>query len=858
VHFKVFFRHSSTLGRARMAALLVFAVGVAVVGIGIGPEVAVAAGTASISGTVTGAGSPAIPVAGDYVSAYLSDGTLATNSVTDSSGRYQLSGLGPGSYTLDFGGQPSVPWLEQWWSGQSQHWTAQFFTVAAGAQVIGKDAVLPKGGTISGTVRASTHTPAAGVDILFMLLRSDGDQFLTSTQTAADGSYSVSGLASGNYSVQAFAQGSFPGAVYNGHTSTTDPSQDYVAVVGQSNVTGIDLTGGTPGTISGHVLIGGQPAVADVSVMAEDSAGNLIAGPDSSGAFDVASVSLDNTGGYSVSVAPGRYQVSWVYPLFKPSNPSFTPKVISVSVSVSVSSGQSVNGDIAIPQAATISGTITPTVVGVGGAIAISDSSGSSFSVHRVDDSGKIPPFPVPPGTYTLSYIPDSTYATQWWGGASTPSSAQAFTVTSGERVTKNFSLVAGATITGIVRVGGNGFSIGDLTVVDEAGNLVSSGLVVGDGSYTVSGLGQGTYFIKFVPHPGGDFSNGPGEKAFYYGGGSSLSGATAVSISAGQTVSGKDFDIPAFGAISGKLTDTSGNGLFGSSVHVFSAGGSAGSSQTFVSSAWIGADGTYSVTDLPPGDYKVGFTTDPSRPDMYSYGFGPLLASDPFVTQWYAGKYSYGSAGVVSVLSGTTTSGIDARLEDPTFADVSDPSYSFYPFIQWMALSGISTGTPQVSGKPLYNPANAVSRQAMASFLFKLSGETFVAPSVSTFADVDPSATFFTAIEWMASKGISTGTPQASGKPLFKPADAVSRQAMALFLARYAHANLTVAPSVQSFADVPLDAPAAAAVKWMKDNGISTGTVQPTGLPLYKPVDPVSRQAMAAFLYRLAHLPTP
>jgi hypothetical protein len=213
-------------------------------------------------------------------------------------------------------------------------------------------------------------------------------------------------------------------------------------------------------------------------------------------------------------------------------------------------------------------------------------------------------------------------------------------------------------------------------------------------------------------------------------------------------------------------------------------------------------------------------------------------------------------ATGVVIGWTALTVPGIDVASENPTFADVSDPSYVFYPFIQWMASSGISTGTAQVSGKPLYKPADAVSRQAMASFLFKLSGETFVAPSVSTFADVDPSATFFTAIEWMASKGISTGTPQPSGKPLFKPTDPVSRQAMALFLARYAHTNLTVAPTVQSFADVPLDAAAAAAVKWMKDTGISTGTIQSSGLPLYKPVDPVSRSAMAAFLYRLAHLP--
>jgi hypothetical protein len=43
-----------------------------------------------------------------------------------------------------------------------------------------------------------------------------------------------------------------------------------------------------------------------------------------------------------------------------------------------------------------------------------------------------------------------------------------------------------------------------------------------------------------------------------------------------------------------------------------------------------------------------------------------------------------------------------------------------------------------------------------------------------------------------------------------------------------------------------------------MAQTGISTGTGQPSGLPLYKPADPVSRQAMAAFLYRLAALSKP
>jgi DNA-binding beta-propeller fold protein YncE len=254
---------------------------------------------------------------------------------------------------------------------------------------------------------------------------------------------------------------------------------------------------------------------------------------------------------------------------------------------------------------------------------------------------------------------------------------------------------------------------------------------------------------------------------------------------------------------------------------------GAIGGSMSIIDSSTNTVAGTAAVV----GVGARGVSVNPTTNKVYVANYGSAVAN----------------SGSVSVISPTV----------PTaFADVTDPNNAFFTYIQWMFTSGISTGTPQPSGKPLYNPSSPVSRQAMASFLFKLSGETFVAPSVSTFADVDPSATFFKAIEWMASKGISTGTPQASGKPLFKPTDAVSRQAMALFLARYAHANLTVAPTVQSFADVPLDAPAAAAVKWMKDTGISTGTVQPSGLPLYKPVDPVSRSAMAAFLYRLAHLP--
>jgi peptidoglycan/xylan/chitin deacetylase (PgdA/CDA1 family) len=190
----------------------------------------------------------------------------------------------------------------------------------------------------------------------------------------------------------------------------------------------------------------------------------------------------------------------------------------------------------------------------------------------------------------------------------------------------------------------------------------------------------------------------------------------------------------------------------------------------------------------------------------------------------------------------------------EPLFADVTSSS-PFFTYIQWMAATGISTGTVQTSGQPLYVPLASVSREAMAAFMFRMSGETFTAPPNPSFADVSATSTFFKEIQWMASKGISTGSVQAVGNPLYKPADPVSREAMALFLARYAKVNVSVPPSIQAFADVGVTSFGAAAISWMKSTGISTGTVQSSGLPLYKPNDPVSRQAMAAFLYRLAQL---
>ncbi|NQX29537.1 S-layer homology domain-containing protein [Microbacteriaceae bacterium VKM Ac-2854] len=120
-----------------------------------------------------------------------------------------------------------------------------------------------------------------------------------------------------------------------------------------------------------------------------------------------------------------------------------------------------------------------------------------------------------------------------------------------------------------------------------------------------------------------------------------------------------------------------------------------------------------------------------------------------------------------------------------PSFADVGTDN-PFYRAIEWMKAEGISTGTKQANGTVTYSPNNPVSREAMAAFLYRFSGESFTAPRTPSFADVPTSSTFYTQVEWMKSTGISTGSAGPNGTLLYKPSDAVSRQAMAAFLHRY------------------------------------------------------------------------
>jgi hypothetical protein len=117
-----------------------------------------------------------------------------------------------------------------------------------------------------------------------------------------------------------------------------------------------------------------------------------------------------------------------------------------------------------------------------------------------------------------------------------------------------------------------------------------------------------------------------------------------------------------------------------------------------------------------------------------------------------------------------------------------------------------------------------------------------------TTFSDVPVTHPFFRDVEWAAAEGITTGYADGT----FRPAGVVTRQSMAAFLHRLAGAPPVSAPATATFRDVGPNHPFFDEVEWVAGAGIAGGYADGT----YRPSATVTRQSMAAFLFRMAGSP--
>ena len=124
-------------------------------------------------------------------------------------------------------------------------------------------------------------------------------------------------------------------------------------------------------------------------------------------------------------------------------------------------------------------------------------------------------------------------------------------------------------------------------------------------------------------------------------------------------------------------------------------------------------------------------------------------------------------------------------------------------------------------------------------------------------FTDVGPDNPFITEISWLANKGITTGWTESNGTKTFRPLESVNRDAMAAFMYRMAGSPQFTAPVQSPFTDVATSNQFYKEIAWLAAQGISTGWSEPDGSKTYRPLLPVNRDAMAAFLYRFTGKPS-
>ena len=250
------------------------------------------------------------------------------------------------------------------------------------------------------------------------------------------------------------------------------------------------------------------------------------------------------------------------------------------------------------------------------------------------------------------------------------------------------------------------------------------------------------------------------------------------------------------------------------------------------------------------PGNLAYNWKQSPeniammTRPGDNVIGLGII---SPAESLFYgtAAFYEYGTMPQKTFATAQEYLAVVAPKPPTTFPDVPADSM-FAKEIIWTADKGISTGWYDGTFRPL----EGTTRDAMSAFLYRLSGSPqYTVGTKQPFRDVGTNRLFYREMSWLADTGISTGWPDGT----FRPWQPVNRDSMAAFLYRAAGSPAYTPPKTSPFKDVATNNLFFKEISWLAEQGISSGWVQADGTRIFAPVQPVNRDAMAAFMYRYA-----
>lgn len=162
-----------------------------------------------------------------------------------------------------------------------------------------------------------------------------------------------------------------------------------------------------------------------------------------------------------------------------------------------------------------------------------------------------------------------------------------------------------------------------------------------GSGSYAVGSLPSGSYHVRFsAPEEGANYLSQ------FFNGKNLFSEAGAVSVVAPAAAGGIDAEMHAGGQIVGRAVDANTSAPL---EGIFVCAEQATSEEETEGCAITGSNGEYAISGLPSGEYKVEFST--------------FFSTVSYYTQFFNERNTFGTADVVNVTAGATSTGINARM---------------------------------------------------------------------------------------------------------------------------------------------------------------------------------------------------
>jgi hypothetical protein len=253
----------------------------------------------------------------------------------------------------------------------------------------------------------------------------------------------------------------------------------------------------------------------------------------------------------------------------------------------------------------------------------------------------------VPAGEYTLGTCSEGDYLNEYFGAVPGGDQASVIIVTDKHPVTGiDFKLSLAGWIMGVVHdEEGSAITNAEVLATDTKTKVIFGNYTDENGNYRIGAVPARDYYVMV-------YKSGLAYQIYDNSYESTM--AKPVHVDVGEETTGIDFSISSPGQISGKIYDSGGNPVSNARVCI----------STFDHDELLGCTGEYlyqldgsvvSESDsegsfitalLPRGDYKVS------------------ASASGFATSYYPNYHFIDQAGKVTVVSGTTTKGIDVLLE--------------------------------------------------------------------------------------------------------------------------------------------------------------------------------------------------